>query len=75
MYEAELDYVLLGLSWAIQANTYMPHCLVFPEGTTVISAESYGDSAWTQTGKVVTTDSYGSRKVYFLKVCASLTII
>ncbi|OAQ65121.1 protein kinase-like (PK-like) [Pochonia chlamydosporia 170] len=41
---------------------------VLPKGSHIISAESYGKSTWTQTGKLVTSDGQGLQKVYFLKL-------
>ena len=40
-----------------------------PEGTKVISAEAYGYSAWTITGRVSAISPDGTPKKYFLKVC------
>jgi protein-ribulosamine 3-kinase len=39
-----------------------------PEGTKVISAESWGLSAWSKTAKVTVILADGSRTRYFLKV-------
>lgn len=39
-----------------------------PEGTKVVSAETYGNSAWTITGRVQVVLPDGNSKAYFLKV-------
>ena len=39
-----------------------------PEGTTVVSAEAFGYSAWTITARVTAILSDGTPKKYFLKV-------
>jgi hypothetical protein len=39
-----------------------------PKGTKILSAESYGNSAWTVTGKISTIQPDGKPKLYFLKV-------
>lgn len=41
---------------------------VFPPGSVVLSAESYGSSAWTQTGCVTIELPNGDLKKYFMKV-------
>jgi len=40
-----------------------------PKGTKVISAEAYGYSAWTITGRISVVLPDGTPKKYFLKVC------
>jgi protein-ribulosamine 3-kinase len=42
--------------------------IVMPKGTKVLSAESYGNSAWTITGRVSVLLPDGTPKRYFLKV-------
>lgn len=39
-----------------------------PQGTKVVSAEAYGYSAWTITGKITTILPDETTKKYFLKV-------
>lgn len=39
-----------------------------PAGSTFISVENFGTSAWTTTGRLVALDADGSEKLYFLKV-------
>ena len=41
---------------------------VMPRGTKIVSAESWGISAWTKTAMVCVVLLDGSRKRYFLKV-------
>ena len=41
---------------------------VLPEDTTIISADSFGSSAWTVTARVKTVSKDGAPKAYFLKV-------
>lgn len=40
-----------------------------PKGTSVISADSFGSSAWTVTARVNVVSPDGAPKSYFLKVC------
>lgn len=39
-----------------------------PKGTKVLTAETYGNSAWTITGRIQVELPTGESKVYFLKV-------
>jgi hypothetical protein len=39
-----------------------------PEGSAVIEASSFGNSAWTRTARIRVQLPNGSQKVYFLKV-------
>lgn len=49
--------------------------LVLPEGVKVVSVESYGTSAWSQTGRIIATDANGTKTSYFLKAWRLLTLI
>lgn len=51
-----------------------PHS-VFPPGSVVLSAESYGSSAWTQTGCVTIELFNGDLKKYFMKVISPFVIM
>ena len=42
-----------------------------PEGSKVVSADSFGSSAWTVTARINTVSSEGETKPYFLKVSAA----
>lgn len=42
--------------------------VVLPEGVKAVSVESYGTSAWSQTGRINATDAKGTQTSYFLKV-------
>ncbi|KAB5555066.1 Fructosamine kinase-domain-containing protein [Coniochaeta sp. 2T2.1] len=42
--------------------------IVLPEGSTFVSVQKYGSSAFTLTGKLLARDAGGSEKAYFLKV-------
>lgn len=44
---------------------------MFPPGSVVLSAESYGSSAWTQTGCITVELPDGEFKKYFMKVRAT----
>lgn len=60
-------YVIVTLRHPqLRTNVY----LVFPPGSVVLSAESYGSSAWTQTGCVTIELPNGDLKKYFMKVIA-----
>ncbi|KFY46115.1 hypothetical protein V495_02643 [Pseudogymnoascus sp. VKM F-4514 (FW-929)] len=41
---------------------------VLPKGSTFLSVENFGSSAWTVTGKVTARNADGTESVYFLKV-------
>jgi len=42
--------------------------LVLPSASRVLQAESYGDTAWTQTGRIIVELPSGDIKQYFIKV-------
>lgn len=44
--------------------------LVLPKGSTFVSVEHFGTSAWTVTGKVTARNEDGTESLYFLKVCS-----
>lgn len=46
---------------------------VLPQGSTFVSVESFGNSAWTITGRVITLDASKQEKHYFLKVSKEST--
>ena len=46
--------------------------LALPQGTTFLSVENFGTSAWTITGRVVAMEPNGTEKPYFLKVCSTI---
>jgi protein-ribulosamine 3-kinase len=46
-----------------------------PQGTTFLSVENYGKSAWTVTGKISALEPDGTEKPYFLKVCNAVPFI
>jgi hypothetical protein len=43
--------------------------VALPQGTTFLSVENFGTSAWTVTGRVMALELDGTEKPYFLKVC------
>ena len=49
-------------------------CTALPPGVEFVSVESYGNSAWTVTGKVTARNSDGSEKLFFLKVYLSFIV-
>lgn len=42
--------------------------VALPQGTTFLSVENFGTSAWTVTGRVMAMEPDGTEKPYFLKV-------
>ena len=48
--------------------------IALPQGTSVISADTFGYSAWTVTAKINATNPNGAQKSYFLKVWLSLSL-
>lgn len=42
--------------------------IALPQGTTFLSVENFGTSAWTVTGRVTALEPDGTEKPYFLKV-------
>lgn len=49
--------------------------LALPEGSTFISVEHFGTSAWTVTGRVVAQNPDGTQSDYFLKVSSHMSQI
>lgn len=56
----------------LQISTKYP---VLPIGSKVLAVESYGNSVWTQTGRVTVELSNGDIKQYFLKVIKDFIIL
>lgn len=52
----------------IVRSLFLTLTIALPAGINFVSAEPYGNSAWTITGKVFTTLPDGSEKLFFLKV-------
>lgn len=55
-------------------STQLPrHTLIstvaLPQGSTFLSVENFGNSAWTITGRVIAREPDATEKSYFLKVC------
>ena len=73
LHKAVLEGAHLTPSWKPHwhpSNNFV----VMSQGTKVLSAESWGISAWTKTAKISVTLSDGSPKRYFLKVSMSMPV-
>jgi protein-ribulosamine 3-kinase len=62
----EGDYVLIITQ--LPGHT-LTSTVALPQGTTFLSVENFGTSAWTITGRVMTQELDATEKPYFLKVC------
>ncbi|KAK1764261.1 Fructosamine kinase-domain-containing protein [Phialemonium atrogriseum] len=58
--------VLSGLDGVFPMDEAVVEAL--PQGSTFLSAEPFGTSAWTVTGKVMAREPDGTEKAYFLKI-------
>ena len=63
-----------GKQTKMSAKRLMILQTVLPEGSTFVTVERFGTSAWTVTGRLTTTDADGEEVLYFLKVHCHITV-